>query len=121
MTDRCRARGVAVLVAWLSLATIACSTPIGVSRVDPAMTVISTGTKLWDGVAKEPLDDLRLSAESREDLRAMMFFEPLPFVERVVVMSTPQLSGPQRRRRPLPSCRHAPGRRRAHQQGCGQR
>jgi len=53
------------------------------------MTVISTGTKLWDGVAKKPLDDLTLSDESREDLRAMMFFEPLPFVERVVFMSTP--------------------------------
>jgi pimeloyl-ACP methyl ester carboxylesterase len=53
------------------------------------MTVISTGTKLWDGVSKKPLDDLKLSAESREDLRAMMFFEPLSFVERVVFMSTP--------------------------------
>jgi len=53
------------------------------------MTVISTGTKLWDGVSKKPLDNLKLSAESREDLRAMMFFEPLPFVERVVFMSTP--------------------------------
>lgn len=53
------------------------------------MTVISTGTKLWDGVSKKPLDDLKLSTESREDLRAMMFFEPLPFVERVVFMSTP--------------------------------
>jgi pimeloyl-ACP methyl ester carboxylesterase len=53
------------------------------------MTVISTGTTLWDGVSKKPLDDLKLSAESREDLRAMMFFEPLPFVERVVFMSTP--------------------------------
>jgi hypothetical protein len=34
---RRRARGVTVLVAWLSLATIACSTPISVSRVDPAI------------------------------------------------------------------------------------
>jgi pimeloyl-ACP methyl ester carboxylesterase len=53
------------------------------------MTAISTGSKLWDGVAREPLDDLKLSAASREDLRTMMFFEPLPFVERVVFMSTP--------------------------------
>jgi pimeloyl-ACP methyl ester carboxylesterase len=53
------------------------------------MTVISTGSKLWDGVAKQPLDDLKLSEASREDLRAMMFFEPLPFIERVVFMSTP--------------------------------
>ena len=53
------------------------------------MTVISTGSKLWDGVANKPLDDLKLSDASREDLRAMMFFEPLPFVERVVFMSTP--------------------------------
>jgi pimeloyl-ACP methyl ester carboxylesterase len=54
------------------------------------MTAISTGSKLWDGVAQKPLDDLKLSAASREDLRTMMFFEPLPFVERVVFMSTPQ-------------------------------
>src|SRR5215510_8321516 len=53
------------------------------------MTAISTGTKLWDGVAREPLDKLKLSEASREDLRTMMFFEPLPFVERVVFMSTP--------------------------------
>lgn len=53
------------------------------------MTVISTGSNLWNGVAKVPIDDLELSEASREDLRAMMFFEPLPFVERVVFMSTP--------------------------------
>ena len=53
------------------------------------MTAISTGSKLWDGVARERLDNLKLSAASREDLRTMMFFEPLPFVERVVFMSTP--------------------------------
>src|SRR5262245_50338813 len=53
------------------------------------MTVISTGSKLWDGIAKEPLDDLKLSDTTRADLRAMMYIEPLPFVERVVFMSTP--------------------------------
>ena len=53
------------------------------------MTVISTGSKLWDGVAKKPLDDLKISDTTRADLRAMMFIEPLPFVERVVFMSTP--------------------------------
>src|SRR5262249_5326017 len=48
-----------------------------------------TGSKLWDGVAKEPLDDLKISDTTRADMRAMMFIEPLPFVERVVFMSTP--------------------------------
>src|SRR5262245_29406058 len=36
MSARCRAVGVAVLAAW-SLATIACSTPISVTKVDPAL------------------------------------------------------------------------------------
>src|SRR5262245_10208626 len=53
------------------------------------MAVISTGSKLWDGVAKEPLENLKLKEDTRADLRAMMFIEPLPFVERVVFMSTP--------------------------------
>jgi pimeloyl-ACP methyl ester carboxylesterase len=53
------------------------------------MAVISTGSKLWDGVAREPLDDLKVSDTTRADMRTMMFIEPLPFVERVVFMSTP--------------------------------
>jgi pimeloyl-ACP methyl ester carboxylesterase len=53
------------------------------------MTVISTGSRLWDGVSKEPLENLKLKDETRADLRAMMFIEPLPFVTRVVFMSTP--------------------------------
>src|SRR4030095_603416 len=53
------------------------------------MAVISTGSKLWDGVAREPLDDLKVSDTTRADMRTMMFIEPLPVVARVVFMSTP--------------------------------
>lgn len=53
------------------------------------MTVISTGSKLWDGISTKPFEELKLSDTTRADLKAMMFIEPLPFVERVVFMSTP--------------------------------
>jgi pimeloyl-ACP methyl ester carboxylesterase len=53
------------------------------------MTAIDTGSRLWDHISKEPLDELRLRAETRELLRHSLFLEPEPFVGRVVFVATP--------------------------------
>ena len=53
------------------------------------LTAVDSGNHLWDRVSKRPLDQLDLPPESRELLQRSLFFEPLPFVKRVVFMSTP--------------------------------
>lgn len=53
------------------------------------MTAIDSGDRLWRGVARRPLDDLRLPEKERRLIREMMFVEPLPFVGRVVFVATP--------------------------------
>ncbi len=53
------------------------------------MTVIDSGDRFWRTVSNRPLEELSLEPESVEQLRRSLFFEPLPFVERVVFMSTP--------------------------------
>jgi Alpha/beta hydrolase family len=53
------------------------------------MSVISTESRLWDGMSRKPFDELKISDETREELRQDLFIEPLPFVARVVFMATP--------------------------------
>ena len=53
------------------------------------MTVVSTGSKLWDAISRKPLDELTLTDETRDLVRRAMFVEPLPFIKRVVFISTP--------------------------------
>jgi len=53
------------------------------------MLAIDTGDRLWKSVSTKPLDQLRLSQESRELLRRSYFLKPLPFVRRVVFIATP--------------------------------
>ena len=53
------------------------------------LTAVDSGSQLWDRVSKRPLDQLDLPQESRDLLQRSLFFEPLPFVKRVVFMSTP--------------------------------
>src|SRR5262245_42733804 len=54
------------------------------------MMVINSGTKFWDNISKVPLEQLKLSDQSRKLLQESMFVEPLPFVRRVIFMCTPQ-------------------------------
>jgi triacylglycerol esterase/lipase EstA (alpha/beta hydrolase family) len=54
------------------------------------MMAINSGTKLWDNVSSVPLEQLKLSDQTRELLRDSLFVEPLPFVRRVIFMCTPQ-------------------------------
>ncbi len=53
------------------------------------LTAIDTGSRLWDHWSSRPLDSLKIPPETRELLRQSMFFTPLPFVGRVVFISTP--------------------------------
>lgn len=52
-------------------------------------TAIATSDRLWNVVSSEPIEELKVSEAEREKLRHLLFFEPLPFVRRVVFISTP--------------------------------
>jgi pimeloyl-ACP methyl ester carboxylesterase len=53
------------------------------------LTAINSGTKFWDNISKTPLDELAMEPETRELFRRSLFVTPLPFVRRVVFISTP--------------------------------
>ena len=53
------------------------------------LAVIDSGDKLWKTVAKKPLDELKVSDESKELLGKSLFIHPLPEVKRVIFISTP--------------------------------
>jgi pimeloyl-ACP methyl ester carboxylesterase len=53
------------------------------------LTAIDTGTKLWDRISDKSIDTVKLAPETRALLQQSMFFTPLPFVKRVVFVSTP--------------------------------
>lgn len=54
------------------------------------LTAIDSGTKFWDLISNKPFDQMKLSPESREFIQQSAFYTPLPFVKRVVFISTPQ-------------------------------
>jgi pimeloyl-ACP methyl ester carboxylesterase len=53
--------------------------------------VTDPGSAFWDGVSDAPFDEVaaELDPETVELLEGALFFEPLPFVERVVFIATP--------------------------------
>jgi hypothetical protein len=53
------------------------------------MQVVAPGTKFWDAIACQPFDQIVLRPEVRELVRPNYFFEPLPFVKRIVFIATP--------------------------------
>ena len=63
-------------------------------QVDP----IDSDDLFWRNVSDTPIDDAELSDQTRALLKEAMFVEPLPFVNRVVFIATPQrgsyLAGP---------------------------
>ncbi len=48
-----------------------------------------SGTFYWDNVFAKPIDKVSLSQSDKEFLQDIFFFEPLPFVDRVVFIATP--------------------------------
>ena len=53
------------------------------------LTVTDTGDHLWRVASGRDFEQLPLSSEERDELRAYAFFTPLPFVKRVIFISTP--------------------------------
>ncbi len=53
------------------------------------MMVVAPGTAIWDSIATRPFDQMQMRPEVREFLGPLFFFEPLPFVKRVVYIATP--------------------------------
>jgi pimeloyl-ACP methyl ester carboxylesterase len=51
--------------------------------------VSESGNRFWSNVSQRPFEAAELRPETRELLAGALFFEPLPFVERVVFISTP--------------------------------
>lgn len=52
-------------------------------------TAVDTGDRIWRVFSTNRLEDLKISDAQRAELRRLTFYEPLPFVRRVVFISTP--------------------------------
>ncbi len=53
------------------------------------LTATSTGDRIWQALSKTPLEELPVTEDQRAKLRRLVFLEPLPFVRRVIFISTP--------------------------------
>jgi hypothetical protein len=53
------------------------------------MQVVSTVDQLWNAVSSKPLDELKLSDQTRDLFRRGLFVEPSPNVTRVIFVCTP--------------------------------
>ncbi|MCC6491091.1 MAG: alpha/beta hydrolase [Candidatus Hydrogenedentes bacterium] len=51
--------------------------------------VKSGGIPLWNAISTKPLDELKVTPEEQALIDRVFFFEPLPFVKRVVFIATP--------------------------------
>jgi hypothetical protein len=53
------------------------------------LSVVNSGDAFWRNVSDRPLDQLKLDADTRTLVVRSLFYTRLPFVERVIFMSTP--------------------------------
>jgi hypothetical protein len=53
------------------------------------LMVTESGSRFWDAVSRIPFAQVRGTPEARALLQSSLFFEPLPFVTRVVFLATP--------------------------------
>jgi hypothetical protein len=53
------------------------------------LTATDTGDELWRVMSDKPLADANFTEAQRELIRSLIFLKPLPFVRRVVFISTP--------------------------------
>jgi hypothetical protein len=53
------------------------------------LQVVESGDRLWDAVATVPFDQIRIRPEMKRIVTKSYFFEPLPFVNRIVCIATP--------------------------------
>jgi pimeloyl-ACP methyl ester carboxylesterase len=52
-------------------------------------TAVDTGDRLWNLINTNRFEDLKMSDTERAEIRRLVFYEPLPFVQRVVFIATP--------------------------------
>ncbi len=52
-------------------------------------TAVSSGDNLWQAVSDENIDEMNMDPETKNYVRRLLFFEPLPSVKRVIFISTP--------------------------------
>lgn len=52
-------------------------------------TAVDTGDRIWRVFSTNRLEDLKISDADRAKLRRLAYYEPLPFVRRVVFIATP--------------------------------
>ncbi|NLX54531.1 MAG: hypothetical protein GXY58_05415 [Planctomycetaceae bacterium] len=53
------------------------------------LTVTHSDDRLWYAIANKPLSDINASQESRDRLKEMFYFEPVPYMRRVVFLGAP--------------------------------
>jgi len=53
------------------------------------LMVTDSGTRFWDAITDVPFEKIDVSPETRALLQRAMFFEPQPYVRRVVFIATP--------------------------------
>ena len=53
------------------------------------LQVTDSGNRLWNALGAGPVADLKADPQQRADLERAYFFQPLPFVRRVVYIATP--------------------------------
>lgn len=53
------------------------------------MTAVDAGDAFWKNVSDTPFDQMRLSSQTRALIQDALFVKPLPFVRRVIFVSTP--------------------------------
>jgi len=53
------------------------------------LAVVESGDVFWRNLSSRPFDEIDLLPESRAVLQRSLFFEPLPFVRRVIFVATP--------------------------------
>lgn len=54
------------------------------------LTAIDSGNRFWDLISDTPFDKIKVAPDVESLLKRSLFFKPLPFVKRVVFISTPQ-------------------------------
>jgi pimeloyl-ACP methyl ester carboxylesterase len=53
------------------------------------LMVVKSGTAFWDNISNQPFESADFSPDLKQLLSRAMFFDPLPFVKRVIFISTP--------------------------------
>jgi hypothetical protein len=53
------------------------------------LSSINTGNTFWEALSNQPLEDMKLSDQTRDLLKRSLFITSLPFVKRLVFIATP--------------------------------